>query len=181
MILSYPLGLRSAPKIFTAVADKLQWILSNRGVGPPLHYLDDFLIVGLPQFSQCRESLQLAVAVCPELGAPLASDKLVGPAQKLQFLGITLDTESLELHLPVEKLVVSNWRGRRSCTKRELMHLENQVVVPFRQQEIGSTGCGMVCGRMSTSQSKNSFISNSLCSMSAGERQCIAFVTMLLW
>ena len=63
-----PFGLRSAPKIFTAVADGLRWILSNRGVGPSLHYLDDFLFVGPPQSSQCRESLQLAVAVCQELG-----------------------------------------------------------------------------------------------------------------
>ena len=27
-----PFGLRSAPKIFTAVADALQWILSNKGI-----------------------------------------------------------------------------------------------------------------------------------------------------
>ena len=58
-----PFRLRSAPKIFTAVADGLQWILSNRGVVPSLHYLDDFLIVGPPQSCQCRKSLQLAVAV----------------------------------------------------------------------------------------------------------------------
>ena len=138
-----PFGLRSAPKIFTAVADRLQWILSNRGVGPSLHYLDDFLFVGPPQSSQCRESIQLAVAVCQELGVPLASDKLVGPTQKLQFLGITLDTVNLELHLPVEKLdrlkvLVSSWRGKRSCTKRELLsligHLQHatRVVKPGR-------------------------------------------------
>ena len=138
-----PFGLRSASKIFTAVADGLQWILSNRGVGPSLHYLDDFLFVGPPQSSQCRESLQLAVAVCQELGVPLASDKLVGPIQKLQFLGITLDTVNLELHLPAEKLVrlkvlVSSWRGKRSCRKRELLsligHLQHatRVVKPGR-------------------------------------------------
>ena len=138
-----PFGLRSAPKIFTVVADGLQWILSNRGVGPSLHYLDNFLFVGPPQSSQCRESLQLAVAVCQELGVPLASDKLVGAIQKLQFLGNTLDTVNLELHLPVEKLVrlkvlVSSWRGKRSCRKRELLsligHLQHatRVVKPGR-------------------------------------------------
>ena len=61
-----PFGLRSAPKIFTAVADGLQWILSIRQVGPSLLYLHDFLIVAPPQSCHCRESLQLAVAVCQE-------------------------------------------------------------------------------------------------------------------
>ena len=83
-------------KVFNTISDGLQWIMSNIGVGPSWHYLRNFRIVGLPQ--SCRELLQLAAAVCQELGVPLASDKLVGPATKLQFLGVTLDTESLELH-----------------------------------------------------------------------------------
>ena len=40
-----PFGLRSAPKIFNAVADGLQWILGEAGV-EGLHYLDDYIIFG---------------------------------------------------------------------------------------------------------------------------------------
>lgn len=40
-----PFGLRSAPKIFSAVADAAQWILSQAGIKHSLHYLDDFMIV----------------------------------------------------------------------------------------------------------------------------------------
>ena len=40
-----PFGLRSAPKIFSAVADALQWIVVNKGVRNLLHYLDDFIFV----------------------------------------------------------------------------------------------------------------------------------------
>ena len=36
-----PFGLRSAPKIFSAVADALQWIVVNKGVRNLLHYLND--------------------------------------------------------------------------------------------------------------------------------------------
>ena len=43
-----PFGLRSAPKIFNAVADGLQWILLNHNITPNLHYLDDFLLFGRP-------------------------------------------------------------------------------------------------------------------------------------
>ena len=40
-----PFGLRSVPKIFSAVADAAQWILIQRGLARVLHYLDDFMIV----------------------------------------------------------------------------------------------------------------------------------------
>ena len=40
-----PFGLCSAPKIFSAVADGLQWILTQRGITNLLHYLDDFIFM----------------------------------------------------------------------------------------------------------------------------------------
>ena len=40
-----PFGLCSAPKIFSALADAVQWILSNNGIRKGLHYLDDFILV----------------------------------------------------------------------------------------------------------------------------------------
>ena len=43
-----PFGLRSALKIFSALADALAWILKDRGVAWQLHYLDDFLFAGPP-------------------------------------------------------------------------------------------------------------------------------------
>ena len=43
-----PFGLRSAPLIFTAIADALQWIMTERGVRPVFHYLDDFITLGPP-------------------------------------------------------------------------------------------------------------------------------------
>ena len=43
-----PFGLRSAPKIFSAVADALQWSFYRSGVTWVEHYLDDF-ITGVPQ------------------------------------------------------------------------------------------------------------------------------------
>ena len=36
-----PFGLRSAPKMFTAVADACEWILGQRGLPRVRHYLDD--------------------------------------------------------------------------------------------------------------------------------------------
>ena len=41
-----PFGLRSAPKIFTAVADAFQWIVRRTGVQVLFHYIDDFVVIG---------------------------------------------------------------------------------------------------------------------------------------
>ena len=40
-----PFGLRSAPKIFNAVADALCWCLQQCGIQYVLHYLDDYIVV----------------------------------------------------------------------------------------------------------------------------------------
>ena len=71
-----PFGLRSAPKVFNAIADALEWIMWRNGVENSLHYLDDFLLIGKPQSGECDAALQLALSVCSELGVPIASDKV---------------------------------------------------------------------------------------------------------
>ena len=43
-----PIGLRSGPKIFNAVADFLARVLYCHGVSTLIHYLDDFLLVESP-------------------------------------------------------------------------------------------------------------------------------------
>ena len=42
-----PFGLRSAPIIFSVVADALQWILIKHGIPKLLHYLDDFILIAM--------------------------------------------------------------------------------------------------------------------------------------
>ena len=40
-----PFGLRSAPKIFSTVADELLWSMYNAGLTSGIRYLDDFLFL----------------------------------------------------------------------------------------------------------------------------------------
>ena len=63
-----------------------------------------------------------------ELGMPVALVKLEGPATRISFLGIMLDSEAQILSLPQDKLEdilhrVHSWLGRRSATKHELLSL----------------------------------------------------------
>ena len=68
------------------------------------------------------------LAVCSELGVPVATHKCVGPLTCITFLGIEVDMIALELRLPGEKLeklrqLIADWQGRKSCKKRDLESL----------------------------------------------------------
>ena len=123
-----PFGLRSAPKIFSAFADALAWVMQEHGVNRQLHYLDDFLFLGAPGSTECAASLQTALHLCSHLGVPVASHKTEGPATQLTFLGIQIDTETMQLSLAQDKMtrilsLVLSWRSKRAATKQELQSL----------------------------------------------------------
>ena len=127
-----PFGLRSAPKIFNALADALEWILRVHGVEHLWHYLDDFLMCGAPGSDKCMRNLQTMVDICRILGIPLAMEKLEGPSTCLVFLGIEIDSVLRELRLPLEKLeriqeLLQSWLLKKRCIKRELLSIAGQL------------------------------------------------------
>lgn len=127
-----PFGLRSAPKIFNALADALEWIVRSHGVQHLWHYLDDFITCGPADSEECSFNLQLLQDICNHLGIPLAKEKLEGPATCLVFLGILIDTVRGELRLPPAKLdrlrvQIVGWLERKRCTKRELLSIAGQL------------------------------------------------------
>ena len=124
-----PFGLRSAPIIFTALADALEWIVKQQGARILLHYLVDFITIGLPHSPVCGANMQQLCDTCAELGVPVATEKTVGPTTCLTFLGIEVHTDILELYLPQEKLqrvikqMVQEWMGCKAARRRELESL----------------------------------------------------------
>ena len=123
-----PFGLRSAPKIFNAIADALEWIAKSCGVTYLEHFLDDYVTVGAPGTSECDQNLTLLIKTCHTLNLPLANHKKEGPTTCLTFLGIELDTMSLELRLPTQKLarlkvLLKKWIHLKCCKKRDLESL----------------------------------------------------------
>ena len=127
-----PFGLRSALKIFSALADAAQSIDENCGVSFVRHYLDDFITCGAPSTDECQFNLDVLVELFRRLGLPLALEKSEGPATCIVFLGILIDTIAGELRLPVEKLrklkaSLVGWIRRKRCTKRELLSITGQL------------------------------------------------------
>ena len=100
-----PFGLRSAPKIFTAVADAVEWIARHEGVNCVIHYLDDFLVIGAPASQECASALSKLLEIFERLGFPVAIEKLEGPTTCLEFLGFEADSAAMVIRLPARKLV----------------------------------------------------------------------------
>ena len=74
-----PFGLRSAPVIFSAVANALGWIMSKNGVTILFNYLDDFLTLGEPGSDECQLNLMSMLAICNSTGLPVEVDKCQRP------------------------------------------------------------------------------------------------------
>ena len=134
--LTLPFGCRSAPSIFTAVADVLTGICSNHLAHSVLsHYLDDFIQIvkaDLGHGLALRESNR-ATDILDALGVPIAPKKTIRVAHVIPHLGVVLDTLRMEARLSQDKLdslqeEIESWVSRRSGTKRELLSLIGKLM-----------------------------------------------------
>ena len=123
-----PMGCSSSCSIFEAFSTALEWIAMNKlGVTKVVHIIDDFLFLATSH-AKCLHDMKAFMTLCEQLGVPLAPDKTVGPTTALQFLGITLDTVSMEARLPEDKLaqcrsLILSFLNREKATLREIQSL----------------------------------------------------------
>ena len=138
-----PFGLRSALEIFNAISNVLEWVCCNEGVTYMLHYLDDFLLFGSPNPSECSDCLTILLSVFNDLGVPIAEHKTIDPSSTVVFLGIKIDSNNMTLHLPDEKLVelkalILVWMEKKVTVARDVKSLvgklehASRVVCPGR-------------------------------------------------
>ena len=99
-----PSGLRSAPKVFSEVAGALLRAMQKNGVTQGPHYLDNLLFVNEAGTSYNNSQRKITLHTCQTLGAPVVSEKIHKPSNVLSFLGIEIDSRSLQLLLPEPKL-----------------------------------------------------------------------------
>jgi hypothetical protein len=82
-------GLRSPPKIFTALVDAVEWIARNEGVKSIIHYTWTIFWSSGPR---CHTSVHRYCPSCKHLGLPVAIQKLGEPTTCLEFLGFKADS-----------------------------------------------------------------------------------------
>jgi hypothetical protein len=76
-------------------------------------------------YNNCKNALQKLLEILRLLGFHINCNKISGPAQKLIFLGVLIDTVEMMLSLPDEKLtdfhlLLQSFQSKRRATKRQL-------------------------------------------------------------
>lgn len=94
-------GLSCGPRIFHKISSAIARMLVKRRVRV-VPYLDDFLIVGETR-DECLQSQQILLTLLGTLGFPVNWKKVIHPTQRIQFLGLILDSRSQTIELPEAK------------------------------------------------------------------------------
>jgi hypothetical protein len=115
---------------------------NNYEISIIFHLLDDFLTVQ-PSNTSGHKTMALLNMIFNRLNVPISEKKAIGPTTCLEYLGIILDTGSMEARLPEDKVsriidFIESFLRNRSVRKRELLQLLGhfnfaaRVVLPGR-------------------------------------------------
>ena len=124
-----PMGCSVSCQLFETFSTAIQWILTSKlGVPHMSHILDDFIFFGPPKSSQCKCSLQAFLSLCDSLQLPVKTEKTVQPSTCVTIHGIEVDTASMSIRLPQEKLddlreKVSDMSVRKKTSLKDLQSL----------------------------------------------------------
>jgi hypothetical protein len=124
-----PFGLSSAPRICTQLLSVVEFALQQAGIAALVRYLDDFLLIALSRAAS-QHALTEAQRIIASFGLVVNPDKTEGPAQRIAFLGIQLDSIARTLSCTPDRIA----ELRRFLTEALTMH---QLPLPFLATLIG--------------------------------------------
>ena len=102
-----PMGCASC-RTFEMFSSALEWVAKKHlHIEHLVHILDDYLMVA-SSYHQCCVALRDIISLCNYLGVPIAPGKNVGPQTVLIFAGIELDTNTMDIRLPNDKIYNEN-------------------------------------------------------------------------
>ena len=92
-----------------------------------VNYLDEFLIIGSTK-EGCQRGLVTFINFLHYLGFNASWHKAISPLQHITYLGIELDSSTMSLRLPEDKLnrlidLVNTFSHKASVSKRQLQSL----------------------------------------------------------
>ena len=122
-----PFGAAISCQVFKNIATLIHWIAQKRAGYVFVHYLDDFF--PLHKLSHaCSYIMGIFKQVCNEIGMPISLDKLVGPVQVIEFLGLTIDSVLMVVRVPGNKLQdISTMIKKQKTTGYELESLAGKL------------------------------------------------------
>jgi hypothetical protein len=126
-----PFGSKLAPGIFHRLSQAVRRMLARHGIFNVVCYLDDFFLCE-PTFERCANSVKFVIKLLRKLGFSINWKKVVDPTRQIVFLGIEIDSETLELRLPADKLSalkveLQAFKTRVRASKKQLQSLVGKL------------------------------------------------------
>jgi len=83
------------------------------------------------------------MSCCQNLGVPIKQEKVEGSTRVLEFLGIVIDTDHIELRLSQERVtslkgLLHQWEHNKQCRKLELLSLIGKLVHALTVVRLGT-------------------------------------------
>ena len=101
-----PFGLALACNYFEKFSTALVWIAQQRHNNTLMtHIIDDFMFFGAPATNACQRSLTSFITLAYDISLPLAAKKTHEPATKQILHGLLVDTDSMTIRIPSDKLL----------------------------------------------------------------------------
>jgi hypothetical protein len=99
------MGCSISCSVFEMFSSFVHWELQRRSNSRGItHYLDDFLLIGRADTTECEILMAKMIELADYLGIPFAPEKTQGPTTCLCFLGLGIDTEARTIFIPEEKV-----------------------------------------------------------------------------
>jgi len=115
-----PFGVSSAPRLFTKLMRPVIGSLRSRGIRAVI-YLDDILLFGRSA-QEAESAAETAASLLHSLGFLISWEKSVlSPTQQIEFLGVVVDSVTMEFRLSANKL-----QGLRTLARSFLREAEAQ-------------------------------------------------------
>lgn len=126
-----PFGAKLSPGIFNEITQSVCRTLTKQHNISLIGYLDDFLLISKSK-QECEQHLALLMKTLRYLGFAINYSKVSPVDQSVTFLGLLLDTKTMCVSLPEDKLSkfmeeVTLMHGSRSASKRELQSLAGKL------------------------------------------------------
>jgi hypothetical protein len=126
-----PFGSNKAVSHFHRLSQAIRRCMVRRGFTGIVAYIDDFFIAA-PTYSECNKWMHVLIGLLRKLGFLISWKKVVGPTQKLQFLGVDIDTTQCTLSLNRDKLdklqqQLHTFSKRKRASKQQLQSLAGSL------------------------------------------------------
>ena len=125
-----PMGCSVSCTIFESLSTAIQWILQNKlNVTVMSHILDDFIFFGPPSSTQCKNHLRTFIELAGSLNLPVKTEKTIEPTTCAILHGIEVNTKTMTLRLPQEKLIEARQKVASIMHRKKVPLIDLQSLI----------------------------------------------------